>query len=489
MWILLFACRPPDEGPQPPLPPAPDAYEPPSGPGGPSRTFDTSELDQPCGYVLGGPGDREHHNLSVMHDGYLVHPWAPEDGGGGISFFAFDDPCDPELVGQAWSDRMRETHTLAFGEADGREYLAVDALDPDQADIGGVGFWDITDRTAPVWVSELDTPNFHYPDSYLRVTFASFWQGEVLYVAAAFNGIHVVDVSDPTQPVLVHTVTFDPPHLVGSFTVVGNVGMAASAGTQRVWMMDVSDPLEPKPLHMFDTVRADGEVDKYYFSSVAGRYGLFARNERGGGPIVYDLTDPAAPVWVGEAWTPEGDGGYVYRQGERLFQGDSNFASIWDFGDPAAPVELARYVVPGDVDTISPIGNVAVVSVDEGGEPGKASGVFPWREAPDDDPPAIELTSPAPQQAAVAHTARVGVSFDEWVERATVFEGSFRVTDAAGWPIEGTFNVQENVVNFTPREPLPPDTTIRVVVPAGGITDLSGNPVAEELSWQFTTSP
>jgi hypothetical protein len=489
MLLFLLACRPTSTGPLPPEPPAASAYEPPSGPGGPSRTFSAAELDQPCGYVLGGPGDAEHHNLSVMHDGYLVHPWAPESGGGGISFFEFDDPCNPVLVGQTWSDQMRETHTLAFGEAGGREYLAVDSLDPDNGRVGGVGFWDITDRTAPVWVSELETPMFSYPDSYLFVTFASFWQGNVLYVAAAFNGIHVVDVSDPTQPVLVNTVKFDPPHLVGSFTVVGNVGMAASAGTQRVWMVDVSDPLDPKPIHMFDTVRADGEVDKYYFSSIAGRYGLFARNERGGGPIVYDLTDPAAPVWTGEAWTPEGDGGYVYRQGERLFQGDSSFAAIWDYSDPSAPTELARYDVPGDVDTISPIGNVAIVSVDEGGLPGQASNVFPWQEAPDTDPPAIELVDPPAEAKAIAHTARIGLSFDEWVERATVFEGSFRVTDADGWPIEGGFNVQENVVNFTPREPLPADTVIRVVVPAGGITDLSGNPVAEELSWQFTTSP
>lgn len=486
MLLLLLACREQDS-PIPPTPPAPDAYEPPEGPGGPARTFTAEELNQACGYILGGPQDVEHHNLAVMHDGYLVHPWAPEDGGGGISFFEFDDPCNPVLVGQAWSERMRETHTLAFGEADGREYLAVDALDPDIYNIGGVGIWDITDRSAPVWVSEIDTPNFAYPDSYLRVTFSSFWQGDVLYISAAFNGIHVVDVSDPLAPVLVRSVTFDPPHLVGSFTVIGNLGMAASAGTQRVWMMDVSDPLDPKPMSTFDTVRADGSIDKYYFSSIGGRYGLFARNERGGGPIIYDITDPTSPVWTGEALTEDGDGGYVYRQGDRLFQGDSNFGAIWDISDATRPQEVARYLVPGDMDTLSPVGNVVVVSVDEGGEPGKATSIFPWRETPDDDPPAIELVNPMPGEEAVALTGRIGVSFDEWVERATVFEGSLRVTDGAGFPIEGSYNVQENIVNFTPAEPLPGKTEIVVHIPAGGITDVSGNPIAEEQRWSFHT--
>jgi hypothetical protein len=44
-------------------------------------------------------------------------------------------------------------------------------------------------------------------------------------------------------------------------------------------------------------------------------------------------------------------------------------------------------------------------------------------------------------------------------------------------------------VNFTPDAPLPADTAIRVQVPPGGITDISGNPVAEETSWSFTTAP
>ncbi|MEQ1572365.1 MAG: Ig-like domain-containing protein, partial [Myxococcota bacterium] len=446
-----------------------------------------------CGYVLGGPGDAEHHNLAVMYDGYLVHPWSPESGGGGLSFLTFDDPCAPEVVGQVAAPAMRETHTLAFGEADGREYLAVDALNPADPTgaSGGVGWFDVTDRSAPVWVSELDTPNFHYPDSYLRVTFSSSWQGPVLYVAAAFNGVHVVDVSDPLAPALVTTVTFDPPHLVGAVHVVGNLAIAASAGTPRVVMLDVSDPWDPEPIPGGDflTVNAAGQLDNYYFSSLGGRYGLFARNDRGGGPIVYDLHDPRAPTWLGEWHTDDSDGAYVYRQGDHLFQGDSNFGVVYDFSDPSAPTEIARVDAAGDLDTMSPIGNVVIVSVDEGAVPGQASTVFPWAAAPDADPPAVELVDPPDGARAIAPTGRIGAAFDEWVERASVFEGSFRVTDAAGWPVAGRFNVQESLVNFTPDEPLPADSTIHVVIPAGGITDISGNPTAQEVSWSFSTSP
>ncbi len=42
-------------------------------------------------------------------------------------------------------------------------------------------------------------------------------------------------------------------------------------------------------------------------------------------------------------------------------------------------------------------------------------------------------------------------------------------------------------MNFSPAEPLAEDTTYVVTVPAGGITDLVGNPTAETLTFRFST--
>ncbi|MEZ4317028.1 MAG: Ig-like domain-containing protein [Myxococcota bacterium] len=454
------------------------------GPGAPAVSFAADAVWQPCAYIVGDERDHEHHNLSVMHDGWLVHPWAPEDGGGGVSFWDVSDPCAPVLHGLGYSPMMRETHTLAFGEAGGREYLAVDYLSETEADVGGVGFFDITDRSAPVWVSELATPGFHYPDSYLRVTFSNFWQGDILYVAGAGNGVLIVDVSDPLAPVLVNQVQFTPPHVVGQVTVVGNLAVVASAGTARVVLMDVSDPVDPQPIPGGDfDMTVGGEVLNYYFSSVSGKYGLFARNDDGGGPIVVDLTDPTSPDVVGHTITPDGDGGYVYRNGNRVFQGDSEFGVVWDFSDPTAPVELQRLDVRGDVDTMSPIGNVVLVSVDSGGDPGQATTIFPWDAEPDTRPPVLELVNPA-QGAVTRSTARIGLSFDEWIERKSVHAGSFRVTGPFGVAVPGGFNVQEAIANFTPDAPLLPGR-YTVTVPAGGIADISGNPVSETTRFTF----
>jgi hypothetical protein len=489
--IGWWACTDdPDRGRPPVDPfPAPDAHRPPEGPGAPSRVFDPDELWAGCATLRGDDRDALHHNHAVVHDGWLVHPWAPEYGGGGVSFWDVEDPCAPSLVGQAYADGMRETHALAFGEADGREYLAVDWLG-EEPGLGGVGFFDITDRTAPEWVSSLATPGFFYPDSYLRVTFATFWQGDLVFVAAAFGGFHVVDASDPRDPALLATADFSPAHLVGQLVVVGNLGVAFTAGTPQTVLVDLSDPTDPRPIPggTFFATDDEGRPVNYYFASLSGKYALLARNDRGGGPILYDLSDPSAPRRVG-SWFAEGaDGGYVYRNGDRLFQGESHWGAVYDLSDPSRPTELRRVEQAGDLDTVSPIGNVMVVSVDEGAVDGIASAIVPWTEAPDADPPAIELVSPADGAEQQATTSRIGLSFDEWVERASVFEGSFRVADGRGRPIPGTFNVQENVVNFTPASPLPAGEEITVEVPAGGISDLSGNPVAEATVFSFTVA-
>ncbi|MCB9762492.1 MAG: Ig-like domain-containing protein [Alphaproteobacteria bacterium] len=487
LLLTLLACGP---GEDPPVVfhdyPAPDAFTPPAGPGGPAQSYDAAALFEHCAYLLGGEGDAQHHNLVVMHDGYLLNPWAPEDGGGGITFFEFDDPCNPTKVGEGWSDVMRESHSMAIGRVGDREYLAVDYhLDGDN---GGIGFWDITDRTAPVWVSELALPDYHYPDAYFRVALSTFWQGDILYVSSGLSGVFVVDASDPLNPAILEQYSVIG-HMVGSFHVIGNVGMASSAGLARTIFYDVSDPtvLEPIAGGEFNVSDPEGEMANYYFSNVGGAWGLFARKDDGGGPILYDITDPSEPTWLGSALNDDGAGGYIFRHEQYLFQGESDWATIFDASDPTAPVEVARLDLQGDLDTITPIGNVAVLAVDAGANDGQATAVAPWDTQPDARGPRIELTNPADGDTWVATTARVGLSFDEMVEWASVFEGSVRVWADDGAAVPGRFNVQESIVNFTPDEPLRTDTTYIVEVPAGGVTDISGNPTEDTLRFAFST--
>lgn len=475
--------------------PEPDSWGPLAGPGGPQTTFAEADLTQHCAYLLGGVEDAEHHNLVAMHDGFLAMPWSPEDGGGGLSFFAFDDPCAPRLVGESWHPEMRESHTLSFAHRDGRDWVAVDSMTQDaEGNVtgGGIGIWDISDPTAPRWASTLVLPGFNYPDAYLRVTLSTFWMGDLLYVAGALNGIYIVDVSEPEAPALLDTYTFEPGLLVGTIHAIGPVAMVSSAGDGKAALLDLSDPVSPQPILGGDFTVTDGTgaPTLYYFANVAGPYGLFARKEDGGGVTVFDISQPSLPRIVGAHLTDDGNGGYVFGHEDRLFLGDSNFATVYDFSDPEAPTPIHRIDLQGDLDTLTPIGNVAVAAVDSGAVSGQASAVVPWRTEPDARGPALGLHFPVDGATFVALTTPIGLSFDEMIEPKSVFAGSFRVWiegETSGEVVAGSFNAQENLVVFVPSEPLPPESTIVVEIPAGGITDVSGNPVPTAIEFRFST--
>ena len=456
------------------------------GPGGPQVSFQSGDLLEHCAYLTGGPEDIEHHNLVVMHDGYLLMPWAPEDAGGGITFFEFDDPCNPVKVGEAYELGMRESHTMAFGRVGTREYLAVDYQIAD--DTGGIGFWDVTEPTDPVWVSQLELPDYGYPDAYFRVALSTFWQGDYLYVSAGLNGIFVVDVTDPLEPEILHQHR-EVGHLVGSFHVIGNMGLSSSAGLAQTFLYDMTDPLGFEPIAGGDWLAQDAEGGQanYYFANTGGKYALFARKDTGGGPVIYDLSTEGGPQFVGDIEQEGADGGYVFRQNEHLFQGESNFSAIYDFSDPTQPTELHRIELDGDLDTLTPIGNVAIASVDEGAQPGQSSAVVPWTRDPDCTGPRFELTSPSDGALWIDPSSRIGLSFDEMLEPRSVHEGSLRVWTHHGEAVPGRFYTQENLVNFVPDSSLLPETTYIVQVPANGIVDTTGNPTEQTQEFRFST--
>lgn len=481
--FVLFACTP-----QPHTYPDPGAWGPTAGPGAPKRSYTEEELWTACAYLEGGEGDAEHHNLVGLIDGYLYMPWAPESGGGGLSVFDFSDPCAPVLLGETWADGFRESHTLATGVVGGRRYLAV-AYHVD-GDTGGVGFFDISDPTAPAWASSLELPAYSYPDAYFRVVLSTFWVGDYVYAGAGLNGVFVIDVTDPLQPALLgqHAAVG---HMVGPVQVIGDLAVVSSGGLARTILYDLSDPevFEPIAGGDFDTVDAVGEVRKYYFSNIGGHYGLFARNSNGGGPIVYDLSDPSNPTWVSDAPSVGGDGAYVFQQNDHLFLGDSNFGTVYDFSDPTAPTPIGEVNLQGDLDTVTPVGNVVVVSVDDGAASGQATAVIPWSTTPDTQGPRLGWARPPDGAVWVPTSTRIGVAMDEAIEPISAFEGSFRVWTAQGEPVPGRFYVQDTLINFVPDAPLAAETTYVVEVPAGGLADGSGNRVQQSTWWSFSTGP
>ncbi|GAB5541802.1 MAG: hypothetical protein SangKO_015620 [Sandaracinaceae bacterium] len=484
-----------DPGADPGPFPAPDAWAPNRGPGGPASTFEEGALYANCAFLDGGELDTsDHHNLVTMYDGYLLMPWAPEYGSGGLTFWEFDDPCDPVVVGSGHSGSMRETHAIGFSQLDGR-WAVVDQLGLALSEgRGGIQFWDVSDPTAPEAVRDLELPGFVYPDAYARVTLSVFWQVPYVYVAGADNGVYIVDAANPRQPRFIGQYVFDPILRVGQVQVIGNLLIATAAEGPRTVLLDVSDPEDPQPLPGGDFLSTDGEgrAREAYFTNFVGGHVYYANKDGGGGLVVWDVRDPRAPAYAG-SHISDGNGGYVFVQHDLAFVGESRFAAIYDVSDLSNITEVTRLQLEGDLDTVTPIGNVAVLSVDDDANPDQGSAVAPFATTPDAQGPAVRWTWPEDGATELRTTSRIGLSLDELIDVRSAHEGSVRLYRSGADPDAGrvpaVVSAQEAIVNVHPRCALAPNTEYTVEVMAGGIVDFNGNAIAETARFTFTTGP
>jgi len=477
--------------------PEPDAWAPNHGPGGPNVVFSPEELYKHCSYLDGGmDGDVgggeqhdtfDHHNHVQMFDGYLLLPWAPEFGlNSGLTFYDVEDPCAPVAVGSAQDNDMRESHSLGFAAVDDRWYMAANYLKELSSTEGGILIWDVTDVDNAEVVSKLELPGFLYPDAYKLVTMSVFWQYPWLYVAGADNGLYVVNAADPANPELAYQYKFDPILRAGQVSVVGDLLMVSAAEGTRTVLLDVSRPDFPQPIP-----GGDFDIEREaYFSNLAGGYGFYAPKQNGGGLIVWDLHDPQAPKLAGD-YVSSGNGGYVFVKDDLAFVGESNFAQIYDISDLGAIQPVAQMDLAGDLDTMTPIGNVVVLSVDDKAEKDKASAIAPWRVEIDGEPPYVTWSVPD-EGGIVTSDSRIGVTFNEFIDVKSGWAGSVRLYESALPPaegrVEGDVSVQELIVNFSPREPLKGGTDYTLEIPAGGVADYNGNPIAEPFVLTFRTA-
>jgi len=466
--------------------PAPDAFPSFRGTGGPWVEFEEEELWQGCAFLDGTEEDRDHHNLLMPYRGHLVMPWAPEYGRGGLSFFDMEDPCAPERIGDSWSKWMRETHAIGFVHLD-----ETSARPGDWAMVNGllgVLSWDVTDPAAIQEGTYLSLPDVFYPDAYARVVLSMFWQYPWLYVAGADNGIYVLDASDPLNPFLVSQYKFDPVLRAGGVWALGNLLIVSTAEGKQTALLDISDPTAPQPIPggLFFNADGTGTPVEAYHANVAGTWVFYARKEGGGGPIVYDISDPMQPYFVSEYRTV-GNGGYVFYDEGTAFVGESDVARIYDVSDIAQPRLLGEAWMTGDLDTLSPVGNVAVMSVDADAVADQASVVFPWRKNVDEEGPQVLRVDPPQGATGIALSARIGVGFNEVVDSSSVFAGSIRLYDDEDRGIDGWGSAQETIANFTPKLPLRPGVKYRIEIMEGGIVDTHGNPTESTVISTFTT--
>ncbi len=489
-------CDPaaPDPGPYP----APDAFPPHHGPGLGAVDTALHPVGTNCAFLDPGELDvADAHNLGQMFDGYLLLPWAPESGGGGLTFFDVSDPCAPTIAGSGYSRTMRETHAIGFSNYGG-VFAVVDQMTQIGAR-GGIQFWDVSDPTAPIAIADLETPYFFWPDSYARPTLSVFWQGNMVFVGAADTGVHVVDAADPYNPSFVTTYAFEPTLRVGQVQAIGNLLVVTAAEGARTVLLDISDPDDPQPIPGgdFDAVDGAGEARDAYFSNASGGYVFYARKESGGGLLVMDIHDPTRPTYAAD-YASDGNGGYVFLHEGLAFVGESNVARVYDVSDlfdadpeRVIPPPVQELDLQGDLDFAEPVGQLVHLSVDEDAMPNQGSSLAPWTDAPDTNAPIATWAWPQPGEP-IPVTSRFGVTFNEMIDVQSAWVGAVLLYRAdAATPdegrVDGIVGAQETIVSFVPLCPLEAGVEYVLEIPAGGLRDTSGNAIATTVSYRFRT--
>ena len=251
----------------------------------------------------------------------------------------------------------------------------------------GVQIVDVTDPANPVPVASFadgDTVGGKTYDE-LRgatgITTAKIGSGTyALVVADDDDGVQIVDITDPANPVPVASFddgdtvegkTYDELEGPASITTArigaGTYALVAASDDDGVQIVDITDPANPVPVASFDDGDTVGsgtydELDDPRYITTArigsSTYALVACFADNGVQII-DITDPANPVPA--ASFDEGDtaAGKTYRElkgagsvttariGSRTYAAvvahDDNGVQIVDISDPESPVPVASF--------------------------------------------------------------------------------------------------------------------------------------------------
>lgn len=444
----------------------------------PSLSFTADQLGQHLPPVL---GDKSQNQPMAVHGaliaaGNAVHP-----------IYNLLNPYAPVLLSTLESP-------YRFGEAESHQLAARVGADGTVqiATISGLGvdLWDITDLTSPTLLAAVELEGINYGDN-TEAVWGTAWEGDTLFVGGTSTGLHVLDTRVLTNPVLVARLTqaelggvsAGPLWAVGQTLVI-----TTPKDRQGVVTLDISDPHDPAVL---DFVIPD---KKSYIGGFYGRHAQLISPLR-----TYDvLTDPSNITLIStlETATTEyvsyGDG-YLFLGALRPNPGVFKV----DISDPLNPTIINK--IEGRTNGIDfgiftddqfsfPIGNLLMLCDDEVSK-GCITTVHDVR--PDIRPPEVMYHWPESDAVGLPPSTRVALSLSEPIDTRTLTVDNVMIVPLdgpeQGVPVEASFGFTGTVLNIDPAVPLAADTTYEVIAWAGGLRDLVGNPLSQDVRFAFST--
>jgi hypothetical protein len=456
----------------------------------PAGMLNLPESEWQKGLVSPSMEVNHHINQPICMNGYLQL-----SGNAEFTWYDIEDPTHPKRLSQIVSPGFQpDAGGKGEGEAESHQVSTARYGDKFyEVTTGGTGvdIWDMTDQTKPVHVKSVKLEGINYGD-FTAAVWGMSWQGDTIYVGGTDTGLHVLDAKDPHNVTVVKRIPTSAFGGVsaGPLWAIGNILVITTPKENGgIATLDISDPVNPKVLDSILPVKS-------YIGAFYGHY-LYLQS-----PLrVWDvLTDPTS---IGTATTPISSlttepseymsfsDGYMFLGHLRPHPG----ASKIDVTDPKKMVIKSRIwgrhvavdggtVIYDDQFTIA-IGSLLVMADDE--KPYLGAVIGAQSTDPDTKAPVVDTVIPKDKSTGNSVKSRVGISFTDNIELATVNAASVIVRPMGGQPIAGKWGLYMGVLNFDPDADLMPHTTYEVVLPKGGLTDLVGNALTQEFKSTFTT--
>jgi hypothetical protein len=175
------------------------------------------------------------------------------------------------------------------------------------------------------------------------------------------NGVVILDIQDPAHPYILSELTDSLTAGIHNVWFNGDVVYAINDGTSAMHIIDVTDPTNP--LHVGRWEWRRGEEDKY-LHDVWAEDGIAYLSYWDDGLIIVDVGagikggTPLEPKFVSQYKYPIGNTHTAYRHGDYVFVGDEIFGCdectngprgyihVIDVSDIEGPTEVARFEVP-----------------------------------------------------------------------------------------------------------------------------------------------